>query len=315
MLIRDSPASSRTDYKQRRWLGPDPEGARVAKETGLCRFCGSDVPSGRRTICSDVCAHELQLRARGGYVRRCLLRRDRGLCAICGVDAARAARAAASAARAIGKGKGSAALLAAAHGALARVPAWAVLAPHLRLSPHRGRPMAGSLWQADHIRAVSKGGGLCGLENLRTLCSPCHAGVTAQQARERAVALRAKRSAAADVLSGAKTSQDDCSLISDEEPLSVIFDSQDSAMSSDGHTSVRHQVQESPRKQSRRWRLGKLHTSSPSALGAEEHVVADESSSPISKRVQNDHSSVGKVWSFGGRTLNRSVSEPVDLDG
>ena len=35
-----------------------------------------------------------------------------------------------------------------------------------------------SLWsihpQADHITAVAEGGGDCGLDNLQTLCSPCH---------------------------------------------------------------------------------------------------------------------------------------------
>ncbi len=34
--------------------------------------------------------------------------------------------------------------------------------------------MEGNAWHADHIRPVYKGGGLCQLENLRTLCVPCH---------------------------------------------------------------------------------------------------------------------------------------------
>ena len=33
----------------------------------------------------------------------------------------------------------------------------------------------GNAWHADHIRPVYKGGGLCDLDNLRTLCLPCHA--------------------------------------------------------------------------------------------------------------------------------------------
>lgn len=32
----------------------------------------------------------------------------------------------------------------------------------------------GDLWQADHIIPVIEGGGECGLENMRTLCTPCH---------------------------------------------------------------------------------------------------------------------------------------------
>jgi hypothetical protein len=35
-------------------------------------------------------------------------------------------------------------------------------------------PREGDFWQADHIIAVSEGGGGCGLDNLRTLCTPCH---------------------------------------------------------------------------------------------------------------------------------------------
>lgn len=34
--------------------------------------------------------------------------------------------------------------------------------------------LEGNAWHADHIRPVYKGGGLCHLENLRTLCVPCH---------------------------------------------------------------------------------------------------------------------------------------------
>jgi hypothetical protein len=34
-------------------------------------------------------------------------------------------------------------------------------------------------WEADHIVPVVEGGGLCGLENYRTLCSVCHKKVTA----------------------------------------------------------------------------------------------------------------------------------------
>jgi 5-methylcytosine-specific restriction enzyme A len=35
-----------------------------------------------------------------------------------------------------------------------------------------------SSWEADHILPVIEGGGHCGLDNLRTLCVPCHRQVT-----------------------------------------------------------------------------------------------------------------------------------------
>lgn len=36
------------------------------------------------------------------------------------------------------------------------------------------QPLEGNAWHADHIIPVYKGGGMCQLDNLRTLCVPCH---------------------------------------------------------------------------------------------------------------------------------------------
>ncbi len=52
---------------------------------------------------------------------------------------------------------------------------------------HR-QALEGHIWHADHIHPVYKGGGMCTIENLRTLCIPCHSAVTKQQAAERAAA-------------------------------------------------------------------------------------------------------------------------------
>lgn len=35
-------------------------------------------------------------------------------------------------------------------------------------------PQERDFWQADHVVAVAEGGGSTGLDNLRTLCTPCH---------------------------------------------------------------------------------------------------------------------------------------------
>lgn len=48
--------------------------------------------------------------------------------------------------------------------------------------------LEGYLWHADHIKPVFQGGGMCTIENLRTLCVPCHADVTKKQAAQRAAA-------------------------------------------------------------------------------------------------------------------------------
>ena len=52
-------------------------------------------------------------------------------------------------------------------------------------------------WHVDHIRPVWDGGGQCDIDNLRTLCTPCHQAVTAQQAAKRAQARRLSKAACA----------------------------------------------------------------------------------------------------------------------
>lgn len=104
----------------------------------LCRRCATEVPVGRRTFCSADCVHEWKLRTNPAYVRQQTWKRDGGVCAACGVDTMAALR----------QRQGQ------------------------RWRGHwRG---TGHLWQADHIVPVAEGGGLCGLDNIRTLCTACH---------------------------------------------------------------------------------------------------------------------------------------------
>ncbi len=46
-----------------------------------------------------------------------------------------------------------------------------------------GVTRTGTAWEMDHIVPVIEGGGGCGLENLRTLCIPCHRSVTRELKR------------------------------------------------------------------------------------------------------------------------------------
>lgn len=110
----------------------------------LCRWCDVEVKPPRVTFCSKACVHEHKLRSDPGYVRKQVWKRDHGLCALCQADT---------------------------------VAQWEELTGHKLTARHtkpRGR------WQADHIIPVVEGGGECGLENYRTLCTPCHKGVTAE---------------------------------------------------------------------------------------------------------------------------------------
>jgi 5-methylcytosine-specific restriction enzyme A len=118
----------------------------------LCRWCTLEVPSGRLTFCSEWCVEEWRLRTDPGHLREKVFQRDRGLCAVCGVDCL-------AELRHLKKLRGAAR-------AKAQL-AWAM----------GGRK---SLWDADHIIPVAEGGGECDLANMRTLCLKCHRMHTAE---------------------------------------------------------------------------------------------------------------------------------------
>jgi len=183
-----------------------------------CRWCGGPVPAGRRSWCSQECVHEGLMRAQPGYARRKVFERDHGVCSACGLDCARLERIAERLA-----------LLASAELYYSTVTGQVLLShcaqqDPIELRPHpaaerRGRDLevllailslwAGhdlrdrnrwpydaprklkhSLWQADHITPVVEGGGGCGLDNLRTMCTRCHHAETAALAHRRAVSKR-----------------------------------------------------------------------------------------------------------------------------
>ena len=124
-----------------------------------CRWCGNSIHPPRRTFCSDTCVHELRLVTQPGYMRQCCYDRDKGICEICKIDTKIIAK---TARKMDGKDR----------------------VEYLEKHSVRGtrkihaRKHGGGLWDADHKVAVMKGGGLCGLENIRTLCIACHKSVT-----------------------------------------------------------------------------------------------------------------------------------------
>jgi 5-methylcytosine-specific restriction enzyme A len=103
--------------------------------------------------------HEWKLRTDPGYLREEVFRRDKGVCALCGVDCVAEYNHARRHPRALAK--------------------WG-------LKPRRRK----SLWDADHIVPVVEGGGECDLDNLRTLCLRCHRQVTSDL-RERLATVEA----------------------------------------------------------------------------------------------------------------------------
>ncbi len=122
----------------------------------LCRWCQLEILARRRrTFCSDFCVHQWRLRSDAGYLRDQVFARDRGVCAVCEADTVRI------------------------FAALKRAQGPAREAG-LRVYGLKTIRSRRSLWDADHMVPVAEGGGQCDLDNLRTLCLPCHQEVTSE---------------------------------------------------------------------------------------------------------------------------------------
>jgi len=137
--------------------------ARLLQKTksgrNCCRWCNNEVKPPRRTICSKSCQHEILLRTSGRYLRDCVYNRDKGICKICNLDTKTIAR---EANRLYGTEKEQ-------------------FLKNNMISLKRKiwiKKHGGGLWDADHIVRVADGGGMCGLDNMRTLCIPCHKIIT-----------------------------------------------------------------------------------------------------------------------------------------
>lgn len=137
-----------------------------------CRWCSESVMPPRRTFCSDECVHQHRIRTNTKYMRTCVYRRDNGICAECKQDTKKIARDAKK---------------------LRADKNWKQYYELLEtnnIPKHRkiwSRGFGGGLWDADHIVAVKEGGGDCGLDNIRTLCIPCHKINTSKQRKSWAV--------------------------------------------------------------------------------------------------------------------------------
>ena len=130
--------------------------ARGPNNLALCRWCDLEILARRRrTFCSDYCVHQHRLRTDPGYLRDQVFARDRGICAVCHADTI------------------------AIYNALKRARG-PNRAAGLSIYGMKSITSRRSLWDADHIRPVAEGGGQCDLDNLRTLCLPCHREATAQ---------------------------------------------------------------------------------------------------------------------------------------
>ena len=172
----------------------------------LCRQCSTEVGTSRQTFCSRACVDEWSVRRSGSFARRLVQRRDHGVCALCGLDTERLERLLcrlsyacqrirnpaerATFERPIGPDE----LLRRQRAAVDAVRrSQAVRSTGLARLGVAGAAWAKvvrvgeggvsglwvrHLWEADHVVPVIEGGGACGLDNLQTLCVPCHRAAT-----------------------------------------------------------------------------------------------------------------------------------------
>lgn len=168
--------------------------------------CGRHPAPPRRTWFSDACVESWREKNDPAYIRRKVFERDRGICSLCGCDADeeydkwQAARAEINRlADRLMHNRRFNVVWNQGRWQFAADPVpvdWkAGIAYRKYLLAKWGPPgqwTAGRStgWDADHIIPVVEGGGLCGLENYRTLCHPCHKRVTAELAKRRAAARR-----------------------------------------------------------------------------------------------------------------------------
>lgn len=124
-----------------------------------CRWCSGPVKPPKKTMCSPECVHEILIRTNTNYLRTCVYKRDKAICALCNLDTKDIAK------KAI----------------LLEGEAREIFLKEYSISLKRKiwmKKHGGGLWDADHINPVMNGGGKCGLDNLRTLCIKCHKQVT-----------------------------------------------------------------------------------------------------------------------------------------
>jgi 5-methylcytosine-specific restriction enzyme A len=159
----------------------------------LCRWCKTAIQkgSGRRTFCGDECVHEWKIRSQPGYARDLVWERDKGVCALCKVDTLAAQNEMLTLRDRLKEEirkqawQEYNALPVKERGdpptwqhwrwwadKIYSHPEWVAASQRYGYKVKASHDI--SPWQADHIIPVAEGGGECGLENLRTLCRPCH---------------------------------------------------------------------------------------------------------------------------------------------
>ncbi len=141
------------------------------RSKGQCTWCGGHVPKGRRTWCSDACVTAFNLRCSPQHQTAFVMKRDGGICRVCGRDTVASEKQYREAWAAVKDQYGY------AYSQYGKA--------QLALKAKFGFARGG--WrEVDHEVPVILGGGLCTVDKLRLVCGCCHAELTAGLAKKRA---------------------------------------------------------------------------------------------------------------------------------
>lgn len=149
---------------------------------GACRVCAEPIPKGRRTLCGPICEKAVHVMLFPNQRRKIVYERDRSRCATCGlvVDDLIAYMMLCGDAPSFGVTRDP------------TRPDWRGMFRDASNALGEGWNVsrnAGQLWDVDHIKGVEHGG-INVLDNLQTLCVPCHRAKSKAEAGSRAKARR-----------------------------------------------------------------------------------------------------------------------------
>ena len=168
------------------------------KEGGLlCSMCFEEIDTSgeghnlhtdkKDFFCGRRCFQAFLHRTSGGTLRKAIFDIEHGICQVCGLDAHRLC----VRLRPIKSFHERQKLVLDTTAGHPLCPGWSSKTLDRLVSV----PSEGHAWQMDHIIEVAAGGGGCGLENVQTLCVPCHSLKTRQYVQTSAQMKRTKRAA------------------------------------------------------------------------------------------------------------------------
>lgn len=169
----------RRQYRYERYLSLTKLRKDLKRAKGRCTWCNQ--PASRRW-CSQTCRDEGYLRA--GFIEGPVEKRDKGVCALCGVDTWAINR---RVKRIYERSKGHW-----NNDFTARKTRPFTYARIRRFARQTGYYPNARPYEIDHIVPVCEGGGCCGLDNLRTVCFDCHRHETAKLRKRLAVVRKTK---------------------------------------------------------------------------------------------------------------------------